>query len=167
MLDRFTWLRKKHQYFVGCCIIGKGGIRRDWYLLYCVILWKVLLYVILLSTSVPMHVCVRYQVVLNHRSQWSSYHALTWGDWRFASPRLCLGIIASLLSVSIGSQHIVWLVYTVWWEQWICSSICSIRPNSVTRLRAAASIIQYKYDQKSDIKISLKSKCSIFYLLLW
>ena len=36
------------------------------------------------------------------------------GVWRFASPRLHLGIIASLLLVAIGSQHIVWLVYTVW-----------------------------------------------------
>ena len=40
-------------------------------------------------------------------------HAVTQGDWRFASPRLRLGIVASLLSVSIGSQHIVWLVYAV------------------------------------------------------
>ena len=64
------------------------------------------------------------------RSFWSSGHsdhALARGFWRFASPRLRLGIVASLLSVSIGSQHIVWLVYTVQWEQWISSTIGSIR----------------------------------------
>ena len=67
------------------------------------------------------------------RTLWTtglSDHALTRGDWRFASPQLCLGIIALLLSVSIGSQHIVWLVYTVWWEQWTSSTIGSIRPDS-------------------------------------
>ena len=51
-----------------------------------------------------------FQVALNHRSQLSCSHP---GDWRFASPRLRLGIVASLLSVSIGSHHIVWLVYIV------------------------------------------------------
>ena len=70
---------------------------------------------------------------LGTRMLWTtshSDHAVTSGVWRFASPRLCLGIVASLLSVSIGSQHIVWLVYTVRWEQWISSSIGSIRPDS-------------------------------------
>ena len=38
---------------------------------------------------------------------------------------------ASLLSVSIGSQHIVWLVYTVRWEQWISSAVGSIRSDTV------------------------------------
>ena len=48
------------------------------------------------------------------RTLWTtghSDHAVTWGDWRFASPRLRLGIVATLPSVSIGSQHIVCLVY--------------------------------------------------------
>ena len=36
-----------------------------------------------------------------------SDHAVTRDVWRFASPRLRLGIVASLLSVSIGSQHTV------------------------------------------------------------
>ena len=69
------------------------------------------------------------------RTLWTtghSDHAVTQGDWRFASPRLRLGIVASLIWVSnsIGSQHIVWLVYTILWEQCISSSIGSIRPNS-------------------------------------
>ena len=69
------------------------------------------------------------------RTLWTtghSDHAVTQGDWRFASPRLRLGIVASLLWVSnsIGFQHIVWLVYTILWEQCISSSIGSIRPNS-------------------------------------
>ena len=69
------------------------------------------------------------------RSFWSSGHsdhALARGFWRFASPRLRLGIVSSLLSDSIVSQHIVWLVYTVRWEQWISSTVGSIR--SDTRL---------------------------------
>ena len=41
-----------------------------------------------------------------------SDHALARGFWRLASPRLRLGIVASLLSDSIVSQHIFWLVYT-------------------------------------------------------
>ena len=64
-----------------------------------------------------------------------SDHAVTRCVWRFASPRLRLGIGASLLSVSIGSQHIVWLVFTVRWEQWISSAIGSIRAD--TRLKSS------------------------------
>ena len=67
------------------------------------------------------------------RSFWSSGHsdhALARGFWRLASPRLRLGIVASLLSDSIVSQHIVWLVYTVRWEQWISSTVGSIRSDN-------------------------------------
>ena len=67
----------------------------------------------------------RFQVVLIQQSQWSCSRP---GFWRFASPRLRLGIVASLHS--IVSQHIIWLVYTVQWEQRISSTVGSIRSDT-------------------------------------
>ena len=82
---------------------------------------------------VPLPQCGRLKPRSGTRSFWTTGHSdhdVTRGVWRFASPRLRLGILTSLLSVSIGSQHIVWLVYSIQWDQWISSTIGSIRPNT-------------------------------------
>ena len=105
------------------------------------------------------------QILPGTRTFWTtghSDHALTRGDWRFTSPRLRLGIVASLLSVSTGSQHIVWLVYTVPWEQWISSSIGSILPNSMFK-KSLTVRAGYRVQIFNDLADSL---CPLSYIWL-